>query len=181
MNTKIYFKQNQRTIPESENIISRHRFLQLSLKTSAAAFFTLNFIGCRQSPEPPVNLKKLSDKNYENITIMGDFFINETPLQNFNIGQALDDYLYGTYHPHPIENMVLELVSIPSSMLAMLYIDHSFTPLAQMNKKERSEIFLKWRNSPSPLQRGIYTMMHALCMTLLSQEEQYSHYTRMTL
>ena len=159
------------------NLINREKFLLLALKTSAAVYLVANSAGCVSAPKAPVALKSLSDQQYENITIIGNFFLKDIPFKHFNIGQALDKYLYGAPHPHPQEAAFRELISIPSSLLAMIYIDHSFTTLTQMNDAQREEVFLRWRTSSNHLQRGIYTLMHIVCMTLISGEDVYHAHT----
>ncbi|MDH4261790.1 MAG: hypothetical protein OEV78_01960 [Spirochaetia bacterium] len=165
----------------TNNAIDRNAFLKLTLKTSALVYLAMNVTGCNLSKKAPVALKKLSDQNYENITIMGNFFIKDMPVQNFNIGQALDEYLYGAKNPHPTEKAILELVSIPSSILGMLYINKSLITLTHMNDAEKEMTFLKWRNSHDPLQRGIYTLMHKLCMSLVSGNVDYQKYTGISI
>ena len=152
--------------------ISRNRFLKLVLWTSSLGVLG---ISCRGIPEE-IKLKGITAQEYENIKIFGDFFLDGFEIDDFNIGLALDDFLYGSANPHPLTDRILELVSIPSSYLASLYIDHSPVPLVHLDDEERKKRLLSWRNSRKALSGGIYSLLHTLCMTLVSADPSYQKY-----
>ena len=66
------------------------------------------------------------------------FFLDSNPIPDFDLGKALDDYIYGHPSPLPTKNLVHELAGAPLHCYAFI-LDFSFTPLVKLNKEDREK------------------------------------------
>ena len=154
---------------------SRGLFLRTALKCFGLAAFSFSLSSCRQGPLPP--LRGISPRDYDNIHSIGEIFLKGNPIKNFDIGAALDNYIYGHPSPLPTRADIHELAALPSSRLASLSLDLSFTPLSQLDPKAREERLLSWQRSNSKLKRGLYNLLCALCFFLLGSNHDFLVYT----
>ncbi len=159
---------------------SRKSFLKKILLAKGISFFTFSFFltntQCQTKKTP--KLRGISNQEYHNIHAIGDIFLKDHPITNFDIGKAMDDYIYG--HPHPLENQsqLHELASLPSSLAASLMLDTSFQTLSDLNREDREKRLLAWKQSNSALKRGLYNLFHSFCFFLLGTSHAYLVYTK---
>jgi hypothetical protein len=154
---------------------SRNRFLKFALKCFALTAVSLKGVNCGPGLVTP-GLRGISPEAYHNFRSLQEVFLKDNPITNFDLGLALDNYVYG--HPYPIETeSVLQLlVSLPSSVLAAIALDFSFTPIAKLPPEERIERLLSWKNSSLGLKRGVYTILRQISFFLLSSDKEYQKY-----
>lgn len=155
-----------------DRALTRSKFLSVTIKLMVAGVFIVELPACKDTGTIPV-LKGLSREEYNNIKLIGEFFLKDYPVRNFDIGIALDKLLYGAANPHPSAGLISELIAVPSSFLASLVIDNSFIPLSQMNREERYQRLIKWKTLRGSLARGVYSLMHGICMLLLSSDPAF--------
>ena len=155
--------------------ISRTGFLGLALKIFAIFSFSSFGAGCNRNAKAP-NLRGISEDDYFNFHALGEIFLEGNPIKEFDIGKSLDDYLYGHPYPLPTIKIVHELAEVPSSYLAALALDFSFTPLAKLSKEDRLKRLNSWRDSSSAMKRGAYSIMKQFCYFLLSSNKDYQKY-----
>ncbi len=157
------------------NVYSRRSFLGAVIKIVALGSFGFVDSACQRKEIPP--LRGISSQEYLNMEALAKVFLKNNPIKNFDIGKALDNYVYG--HPSPLQSRdkIHELASLPSSLLASLFLDLSFTPLVKLNIEQREKRLLAWRDSPLELKRGLYRVLHTTCFFLLGSSHDFLHYT----
>ena len=155
---------------------SRGLFLRRALKFFALVSFSLSLSSCRKGPPLPA-LRGISSKDYDNMHAIGEVFLKGNPIKSFDIGLALDNYIYG--HPSPLSTSadIHELASLISSRLASLSLDLSFTPLSRLSPKAREARLLAWQKSDSKLKRGLYNLLCSVCFFLLGSNHDFLRYT----
>lgn len=107
---------------------------------------------------------------------VGEVFLADTPFPDFDLGRALDDYVFG--HPSPLDtkDIVRELAGAPSSYLASLVLDGSFKTLVQLPREQREQRMLGWKNSDNVMKRGLYNILRQTCFFLLSSSPALQAY-----
>lgn len=155
--------------------LSRNRFLKFTLKCFALTAVSLKGINCG-SGLPLPSLRGISEEEYHNFRSLQEVFLQDCPIANFDLGLALDNYVYG--HPYPIdtESVIQLLASIPSSILAAIFLDFSFTPLAKLPPVERLERLKAWKTSSLGLKRGVYLILRQTSFFLLSSDKEYQKF-----
>lgn len=151
--------------------IPRSRFLKLSLKFLAVTAFVLpGMTACTSGSIP--RLRGLKDDAYLAFKSLGEVFLKGNPIPDFDLGVAVDDYVYG--HPTPIdtESVILLLGMIPSSTLAALALDFSFKPMTSLSVEEREKRLLSWKTSSLGLKRGAYSIMRQIAFFLVSKDKR---------
>lgn len=151
---------------------SRNTFLKLSMKAFAITALSIEGVNCGNSLESPL-LKGISKEEYFNMQSLAEIFLEGNPITDFDLGKALDDYIYGHPSPIPTKDLVHELAGAPSSILAALILDFSLTPLVKLNKKEREKRLLSWKNSTSQTKRGLFGVLRQTSMFLLASNKDY--------
>jgi len=156
-------------------IFSRNRFIKFALKCFALTAISIKGVNCGPGLVTP-GLRGISPEAYHNFKSLQEVFLKDSPIPNFDLGLALDNYVYG--HPYPIETeSVLQLlVSLPSSVLAAMALDFSFTPIAKLPPDEREKRLLSWKTSPLGLKRGVYSILRQISFFLLSSDKEYQKY-----
>lgn len=144
--------------------LTRGSFLRGTIKLFALS--SVSFTGSECSA--PVSLRGISAQEYANIRAVGEVFLTGNPVPNFDLGKALDDYVYG--HPSPIDtkDLVHDLAKMPSSLLASVVLDGSFTTLVDLTKEEREKRMLGWRDSGDGVKRGLFNVLRQTSFFLLS-------------
>ena len=155
-----------------ESEISRNKFLKLSVKVFAITSLSLKGVNCGNSLPTPT-LKGISTEEYFNMRSLAEIFLEGNPISEFDLGKALDDYIYGHPSPLPTKNLIHELAGAPSSLLAALILDFSFTPLVKLNREDREKRLLSWKTSSSQTKRGLYGVLRQFSMYLLSSSKEY--------
>ena len=155
-----------------ESEISRNTFLKISIKAFALTSLSLQGVNCGKSLSTPT-LKGISEEEYFNMRSLAEIFLDTNPVHDFDLGKALDDYIYGHPSPLPTKSLVHELAGAPSSLLAAIILDFSFTPLVKLNKEEREKRLLSWKSSSSQTKRGLYGVLRQFSMYLLSSSKEY--------
>lgn len=152
--------------------ISRSGFLKFLFKSAALSAVLIPATSSCGGEAVP-NLKGLSATQYRAFRSLQDVFLSGNPIQNFDLGVAADQYIYG--HPYPIETeSTLQILAfLPTSTLVSLALDFSFTPLASLSKENREKRLLSWKNSSLSLKRGAYNIMRQLSFFLISKEKSY--------
>jgi hypothetical protein len=155
-----------------ENTISRNKFLKLLAKISAIFYIGTKTIGCAAHGDIP-RLKGISEDNYLSFHGIQKVFLEGNPIEDFDLGIALDNYVYG--HPYPIEteDIILFLAGIPSSTLVALALDFSFTPLSKLDKDEMEKRLLSWKTSSLSMKRGLFSILRQFSFTLLSSDKKF--------
>ncbi|MDV6234048.1 hypothetical protein CH379_000165 [Leptospira ellisii] len=150
--------------------ISRSRFLKFSLKFLAITAFVLPGMNACGGAIP--RLRGLKEDHYLSYKSLGEVFLQGNPIPDFDLGLAMDDYIYG--HPTPIdtEDVLLLLGMIPSSRLAALALDFSFTPMTSLSVEDREKRLLSWKNSSLNLKRGAYSIMRQIAFFLVSKDKR---------
>lgn len=105
-----------------ESEFSRNSFLKISLKAFAITALSIEGVNCGNSLTTPA-LRGISPEEYFNMRSLGEIFLEGNPIANFDLGKALDDYVYGHPSPLPTKELVHELAGAPSSILAALVLD----------------------------------------------------------
>ncbi|XDD50278.1 hypothetical protein AB3N59_00170 [Leptospira sp. WS92.C1] len=151
--------------------IPRSRFLKLSLKFLAITAFVLPGMTACSSGSIP-RLRGLKEGHYLSFKALGEVFLQGNPIPDFDLGVAVDDYIYG--HPTPIdtEDAFLLLGMIPSSTLAAIALDFSFTPMTSLSVEEREKRLLSWKNSSLNLKRGAYSIMRQIAFFVVSKDKR---------
>jgi len=157
-------------------LVSRNRFFTLVLRFFAMISFLGWFSRCRYD-QPTPTLKGISPEVYHNFRAIQEIFLKDCPIPDFDLGLALDRYIYG--HPTPIEteSIVLFLAGVPSSILAALALDFSFTPLASLAPADRERRLLSWKTSKLGLKRGVFVILRQISFYLLSSDLRFQQYT----
>jgi hypothetical protein len=158
-----------------ENTISRNKFLKLFAKVSAVLYIGSKTIGCAAHGNIP-KLKGISENDYLGFHAIQKVFLEGNPVPDFDLGLALDNYVYG--HPYPIEteDLILFLAGIPSSTLIAFALDFSFTPLSELNKDEMERRLLSWKTSSLVMKRGLYSILRQFSFFLLSSDKRFQTY-----
>lgn len=151
--------------------IPRSRFLKLGLKFLAITAFVLPGMSACSTGSIP-RLRGLKEDHYLSFKSIGEVFLKGNPISDFDLGVAMDDYIYG--HPTPIdtEDVLLLLGLIPASRLASLALDFSFTPMIALNVEEREKRLLSWKNSSLNLKRGAFSIMRQIAFFLVSKDKR---------
>lgn len=155
-----------------DSSFSRNTFLKISIKVFAITALSIEGINCGRTLVTPI-LKGISTEEYFNMHSVAEIFLEGNPVPEFDIGKALDDYIYGHPSPIPTKDLIHELAGAPSSILAALLLDFSLTPLAKLNKEEREKRLLGWKNSSSQMKRGLFGILRQTCMFLLASNKDY--------
>ena len=154
--------------------MNRGTFLRRSLQLFAASSIVVgggSTLRCRAGGPLP-ELRGISEQEYHNMNALGEVFLGELPF-DLDLGKATDDYIYG--HPSPIDvkENVHELAGVPSSWLAALLLDASFTTLVSLESADRRLRLLGWRDSDSVMKRGLFNIMKQTCFFLMSSSKEY--------
>lgn len=152
--------------------ISRNQFLRFAIKAFAITALSIEGVNCGNSLTTPT-LKGISTEEYFNMKAMAEIFLDGNPVPNFDLGKALDDYIYGHPSPIPTKDLIHELAGAPSSILAALILDFSITPLVKLNKEDREKRLLSWKHSNSQMKRGLFGILRQTCMFLLASNKDY--------
>lgn len=157
--------------------ISRDVFLRGSIKLFALGTLAVGGVHCGPGAGTP-ELKGLSEQQYRNINSLGEIFLKDNPLPEFDLGLAFDRYLFGQAYPlpEPALGKALELADVPSSWLAALVLDGSLTPLVKLEPAAREKRMLDWRDSDSVLKKGLFNIMRSTCYFMLSSSPQWYEY-----
>ncbi|GBF51393.1 hypothetical protein LPTSP4_29290 [Leptospira ryugenii] len=155
--------------------LSRNRFFKFTLKCIALTTISLKGVNCGPGLSTP-KLRGISEEAYHNFRALQEVILDENPIKDFDLGLALDQYIYG--HPYPLEteDVLLLLTSIPSSYLVALALDFSFTPLVKLPPKERMERLMSWKKSSLAMKRGLYFILRQFSFFLLSSSKEYQQY-----
>lgn len=159
-----------------EQEISRSVFLRGSVKLFALTSLTLAGVDCTPSEKVPA-LRGITEQEYHNINAIAEVFLTDSPIQGFDAGKAFDDYVFG--HPSALDTKAtaLELAGVPSSRLASLVLDVSFTPLIGLGKEERLKRMLGWKESANPMKRGLFNVFRQTTFFLLSSSPAFTAFT----
>ncbi|TGL63190.1 hypothetical protein EHQ58_01245 [Leptospira ognonensis] len=149
--------------------------MKFALKCFALTAVSLKGVNCGPGLVTP-GLRGISPEAYHNFKSLQEVFLKDSPVPNFDLGLALDKYIYG--HPYPIETeSVLQLLlSLPSSILAAIALDFSFTPMVKLSAEEREKRLLSWKTSSLGLKRGVYSIFRQISFFLLSSDKEYQKY-----
>ncbi len=160
---------------EFEREISRSVFLRGSIRLFALTSLTLSGVDCSPSGKVP-ELRGISEQEYHNINAIGEVFLSENPIPNFDLGKAFDDYVFG--HPYPLDtkSTALELAGMPSSLLASIVLDGSLTPLVKLSKEDRLKRMLGWKASDNPMKRGLFNILRQTSFFLVSSSPAFAAY-----
>jgi hypothetical protein len=155
-----------------EKIIPRSKFFRILVKVSAVFYIGSKTIGCSAQENIPA-LKGIDKNHYLGFRGIQKVFLDGNPIQDFDLGIALDDYIYG--HPYPIETeeLILFLAGIPSSVLIAIALDFSITPLSSLDPKEMEKRLLGWKNSSLAMKRGLFSILRQFSFFLLSSNKQF--------
>ena len=155
--------------------LSRNRFIKFALKCFALTAVSIKGVNCGPGIVTP-GLRGISPEAYHNFKSLQEVFLKDSPIANFDLGLALDNYVYG--HPYPIETeSVLQLlVSLPSSILAAIVLDFSLTPIAQLPPDQREKRLLSWKTSSLGLKRGVFSILRQISFFLLSSDKEYQKF-----
>jgi len=161
---------------EFEREISRRVFLRGTVKIFALTSLTFSGVDCFPSRDVPA-LRGISEQEYRNMHSLAEVFLEGSPIRDLDIGKALDDYVFG--HPYPIDtkDAARELAGVPSSILAALVLDGSFTPLVKLPKEERLKRMLAWKASENPMKRGLFNIMRQTVFFLVSSSPEFIRLT----
>ncbi len=155
--------------------ITRNQFVKWGIKI--LSIFSISYVGinCGPSKVTPT-LRGLSTEQYHNFNSIGEVFLEGNPF-TFDLGYALDSYVFG--HPGVIDTwpIIKDLADIPSSILASIALDFSLTPLVKLNLEDRRRRLLGWKNSSLKLKRGAYGIMRQTSFFLLSSNKDYQRFT----
>ncbi len=155
--------------------ITRSQFVKWGLKIFS--IFSISYVGinCGSSKLTPP-LRGLSPEQYHNFNTIGEVFLDGNPF-SFDLGLALDNYVFG--HPGVIDTwpIIKDLADIPSSVLASIVLDFSLTPLVKLNLEDRRKRLLSWKNSSLKLKRGAYGIMRQTSFFLLSSQKEFQRFT----
>ncbi|MBK8397852.1 MAG: hypothetical protein IPL26_21765 [Leptospiraceae bacterium] len=154
---------------------SRNTFLKLTVKAFAITALSIEGVNCGKTLVTPA-LKGISQEEYFNMQCLAEIFLKDNPVSDFDLGKALDDYIYGHPSPIPTKDIIHELAGAPSSILASLILDFSFTPLVKLNLEDREKRLLSWKNSDSKMKRGLFGVLRQTSMFLLSSNKEYQKY-----
>jgi hypothetical protein len=155
-----------------ESHFSRNTFLKISIQAFAISALSIEGVNCGNSLTTPV-LKGISTEEYFNMRSLAEIFLEGNPITDFDLGKALDDYVYGHPSPLPTKDLVHELAGAPSSILAALILDFSFTPLVKLSREDREKRLLSWKTSSSQTKRGLFGVLRQFSMYLLSSSKEY--------
>lgn len=132
-------------------------------------------MGCSQVEGIP-NLKGLSPDEYLSFRGIQKVFLVGNPIEDFDLGLALDNYVYG--HPYPIEteDLIRFLAGLPSSTLIAFALNFSFTPLSKLEPVEMEKRLLGWKTSSLGMKRGLYSILRQISFFLLSSDKRFQQY-----
>lgn len=157
---------------------SRRTFLRGAIKAFAATSLVVgagNNLRCGPGGATP-KLAGLSAQEYHNMNALAEVFLADFPF-DFDLGKAADDYVYGHAYPIDKKQLVHDLAAVPSSWLAALALDGSFTTLVALDVKAREERMLGWKNSGDQMKMGLFKIMQQTSHFLLSSSREYVTYT----
>jgi hypothetical protein len=155
--------------------LSRSKFLKLLAKISALIFIFSKTTGCSPSKPTPA-LKGIDPVDYHSFRAIQEVFLKGNPIPDFDLGLALDQYIYG--HPYPIEteDLIRFLASLPSSILIAFAFDFSFTPLANLSPEEMERRLLGWKSSSLAMKRGVFSILRQFSFFLLTSDKRFQQY-----
>ncbi|WCL49414.1 hypothetical protein [Leptospira sp. GIMC2001] len=155
--------------------ISRSKFLKYLMQISTISFFAIKTTGCG-TDRPTPRLKGLSEVDYQSFRSLQEVILDGNPIEDYDLGLSLDNYLYG--HPTPTENedVVLFLAGIPSSILIAIALDFSLTPLANLDKEAMDKRLQSWKHSTLVMKRGIYSILRQFSFFLLTSDKRFQEY-----
>ncbi|MCE9501761.1 MAG: hypothetical protein K8R21_14865 [Leptospira sp.] len=156
--------------------LSRGKFLKWALKIFSISLLFQSTGGC-SSPQKIPKLRGISDQEYLNFQSVGEIFLDGNPVADFDIGKALDDYIYGHPNPLPTKDLVHELVGVPSSILVALALDFSITPLVKLERAKREKRLLSWKNSGSQLKRSLFSLLKLFSFFLLTGDKRFQKFS----
>lgn len=161
--------------PYTPFTLSRNRFLKFSLKCFALTAVSIHGVNCGPGLNTPA-LRGISPEQYHSFRSLQEVFLHDNPIPNFDLGLALDNYVYG--HPYPIEteSVIQLLASVPSSILAAIALDFSFTPIVKLPMEERIKRLQEWKHSSLGLKRGVYAILRQISFFLLSSDKEYQKF-----
>ncbi|WP_208652774.1 hypothetical protein [Leptospira montravelensis] len=161
--------------PYTPFLLSRNRFLKFSLKCFALTAVSIHGVNCGSGLTTPP-LRGISPEQYHSFRSLQEVFLQDNPIPNFDLGLALDNYVYG--HPYPIEteSVIQLLASVPSSILAAMALDFSFTPIVKLPMEKRIKRLQEWKHSSLGLKRGVYVILRQISFFLLSSDKEYQKF-----
>ena len=152
--------------------VSRSRFLRYSLKAFALTSLTLANVECSVGGVVPP-LKGMTGTEYRNANFLGAYFLRGTPFSGFDVGLALDDYLFGRKDSLTIIGLIRDVLGAPSSILASVVMDFSLRTMVQLQGPELDARMEAWRNSSNELQSGAYKSFKSLVFVGVSSSQKY--------
>lgn len=161
-----------------ETSIPRRVFLRRAIQAFAATSVVVGggSLGLQCGPGGDVpELRGISQQEYRNMRAIQEVILRGLPF-GFDLGLALDQYVYGHPHPLPTKDLVHELAGAPSSWLAALLLDGSLTTLVALPPEKREARMLKWQASDDVMQRGLYNILRQTSFFLVSMTREYNEY-----
>jgi hypothetical protein len=154
---------------------TRSHFLKLTAKVFAILFIGSKTTGCATAEGLP-NLKGISPAEYFSFRGIQKVFLDGNPIPDFDLGIALDNYIYG--HPHPIEteDLIRFLAGLPSSVFISIALDFSLTPLSKLEPVEMEKRLLGWKKSSLAMKRGLYSILRQISFFLLSSDKRFQQF-----
>ncbi|MDF3822868.1 hypothetical protein P3G55_23425 [Leptospira sp. 96542] len=161
--------------PYTPFTLTRNRFLKFTLKCFALTTVSLPGVNCGPNLNTP-SLRGISEEQYHSFRSLQEVFLSDSPIPNFDLGLALDQYVYG--HPYPIEteSVIQLLASVPSSILAAMFLDFSFTPIVKLPMEDRIIRLESWKHSSLGLKRGVYVILRQISFFLISSDKEYQKF-----
>lgn len=158
-----------------DSTFTRSHFFKISAKVFAVFYIGSKTMSCSQAEGMP-NLKGLSPDEYQSFRGIQKVFLDGNPIEDFDLGLALDNYVYG--HPYPIEteDLIRFLAGLPSSILIAFALDFSFTPLSKLEPDEMEKRLLSWKTSSLGMKRGLFSILRQFSFFLLSSDKRFQQY-----
>lgn len=154
--------------------LSRSKFLRLIAKCAGLFLVGSQAMNCSGSDIPP--LKGISESDYKGFVGLQKVLLDGNPVEDFDLGVALDNYIYG--HPYPIEteDLIRFLAMVPSSSAVAFFLDFSFTPLANLAPDAMERRLLSWKTSSLQMKRGLYSILRQFSFFLLSSDKRFQQF-----
>ncbi len=158
-----------------ESQISRNRFLKFLAKIFGIISLASQVENCSKKGNIP-RLKGISENDYLGFRGIQKLFLEGNPVEDFDLGLALDEYIYGGHYPIETEDLIRFLAMIPNSVAISLALDLSLTPLAQLDRNSMEKRVLGWKNSRLAMKRGLYSILRQFSFFLLTSDKRFQEY-----
>lgn len=155
--------------------IPRSRFLKLTASVFIALGLSSTMQNCKPKDGIP-RLKGISEDDYIGFRGLQTLFLEGCPIPDFDLGIALDEYIYGKAYPIETESLIRFLASIPNSVVIAMALDFSPTPLAQLSREDMEKRVLGWKNSSLAMKRGLYSILRQFSFFLLTSDKRFQEY-----